>query len=146
MATPVSPRNFFMRNNLFIGTEGDYAIKWDPKMVNCDIDYEGVGRGPFKSFLKFNGRFATVEEAREKAEGYRHVVIVTPAKAFASGVLPPENPGKSYPNDLDLRPSKESEVIDAGQILPGYNNGFAGIAPDIGALELGSQLPHYGPR
>ena len=38
------------------------------------------------------------------------------------------------------------EWIDAGQVLPGLNNGFKGGAPDIGAFELGSELPHYGPR
>jgi hypothetical protein len=31
-------------------------------------------------------------------------------------------------------------------VLPNVNDGFSGKAPDLGALELGQQLPVYGPR
>ena len=37
-------------------------------------------------------------------------------------------------------------TIDAGEVLPGFNDGFKGKAPDLGAYELGEELPHYGPR
>jgi hypothetical protein len=37
-------------------------------------------------------------------------------------------------------------AIDAGTILPGITDGFAGKAPDLGALEFGTMLPTYGPR
>ena len=30
--------------------------------------------------------------------------------------------------------------------LPNVTDGFAGAAPDLGALELGQTAPHYGPR
>jgi len=30
--------------------------------------------------------------------------------------------------------------------LPTVTDGFTGRAPDLGALELGQPLPHYGPR
>ena len=30
--------------------------------------------------------------------------------------------------------------------LPGLTDGFSGSAPDLGAVELGQDLPHYGPR
>jgi hypothetical protein len=36
--------------------------------------------------------------------------------------------------------------VDAGEVLPGFNDGFTGKAPDIGAYELGQELPQYGPR
>jgi len=30
--------------------------------------------------------------------------------------------------------------------LPTITDGFTGRAPDLGALEAGQPLPHYGPR
>ena len=50
------------------------------------------------------------------------------------------------PNTVDFRPAARSTAIDAGQPLPGFNDGFRGRAPDLGAYELGEPLPHYGPR
>jgi hypothetical protein len=31
-------------------------------------------------------------------------------------------------------------------VIPNVNDGFAGSAPDLGALEVGQPLPIYGPR
>jgi hypothetical protein len=36
--------------------------------------------------------------------------------------------------------------VDRGVFLPNVTDGFSGRAPDIGALETGKPLPHYGPR
>jgi hypothetical protein len=30
--------------------------------------------------------------------------------------------------------------------LPNVTDGFAGAAPDLGAIEQGQAAPHYGPR
>jgi hypothetical protein len=46
--------------------------------------------------------------------------------------------------DFSLRPG--SAAIDRGVAIPNVNDGFAGRAPDLGALELGAPLPTYGPR
>src|SRR5699024_5732467 len=48
--------------------------------------------------------------------------------------------------DLDFRLAPRSKAIDAGQRLPTINDDFAGAGPDLGALEAGQPLPHYGPR
>jgi hypothetical protein len=47
---------------------------------------------------------------------------------------------------VDLRLKPGSAAIDAGEILPGLNDGFAGRAPDLGAYELGQPIPLAGPR
>jgi hypothetical protein len=47
------------------------------------------------------------------------------------------------PLDFGLR--KRSAAIDAGTVLPNVTDGFTGRAPDLGALELGQAVPHYGP-
>ncbi len=46
--------------------------------------------------------------------------------------------------DFGLRPA--SAAVDAGTLLPNVTEGFAGRAPDLGALEAGQRPPHYGPR
>jgi hypothetical protein len=51
---------------------------------------------------------------------------------------------KAEDYDFGLRPG--SAPIDRGIALPTVTNGFAGSAPDLGALEQGSAAPHYGPR
>ena len=47
---------------------------------------------------------------------------------------------------VDLRLAPRSRAVDAGVVLPGITDGFAGRAPDLGAYELGAEPPHYGPR
>ena len=48
--------------------------------------------------------------------------------------------------DLDFRLKPGSAAIDRGVVLPNITDGFAGAAPDLGALEAGQPAPHYGPR
>ncbi len=45
------------------------------------------------------------------------------------------------PDALDFRPQSETGVIDAGLVIAGITDGFAGSAPDIGAYEYGAD--HY---
>jgi hypothetical protein len=47
---------------------------------------------------------------------------------------------------FDFRLKPGSAAVDKGVVIPGITNGFAGQAPDLGALEVGQALPHYGPR
>jgi hypothetical protein len=48
--------------------------------------------------------------------------------------------------DLDFRLKPGSAAVDKGVVLANITDGFAGSAPDLGALELGQSPPHYGPR
>ncbi|MBT7171544.1 MAG: hypothetical protein HN909_07230, partial [Phycisphaerales bacterium] len=41
------------------------------------------------------------------------------------------------PAGLDFRPKPGSPLIDAGRVIKGVNDGFAGKAPDVGAYEFG---------
>jgi hypothetical protein len=50
------------------------------------------------------------------------------------------------PAMVDFQLRAGSVAVDAGIALPGINDGFTGAAPDLGALELGQPVPHYGPR
>jgi hypothetical protein len=139
-------RHCVTRNNLFIGTTGAFAFETTAKMRECDFDYDGVGGGPWNLFLKWNGvRYASLDDVRAKSPAWKHAVIVDSASAFASGVLPPEN-RDSVLQAVDLRLNEGAAAIDAGSVVPGFNDSFAGSAPDLGAYELGVPLPTYGPR
>lgn len=48
--------------------------------------------------------------------------------------------------DFDFRLQRDAAAVDSGTPIPNVTNGFAGRAPDLGALELGTDTPHYGPR
>ena len=49
--------------------------------------------------------------------------------------------------DLDFRlQSRAPPPSIAARRSPTVTDGFAGRAPDLGALELGAPLPVYGPR
>ena len=46
----------------------------------------------------------------------------------------------------DFRLKDSANVIDRGCGLPNINDQFSGTAPDLGALEYGQDIVHYGPR
>jgi hypothetical protein len=48
--------------------------------------------------------------------------------------------------DMDFRLKPGAAPVDKGVIIPTVTDGYAGAAPDMGALESGRPLPHYGPR
>jgi hypothetical protein len=48
--------------------------------------------------------------------------------------------------DFDFRLRRGSAAVDRGTPIPNVTDGFDGNAPDLGALELGADSPHYGPR
>jgi hypothetical protein len=138
--------NLVMRNNLFVGTTAEYAWECNPTMTDCDFDYDGLAGGPFKMFLKWNGkRYATFQEMKAAAPIERHAPRVDAARLFASGAAAPVDE-KAVHEPADLRLSDKSNAIDAGQPLPGFDEGFSSGGPDLGAYEAGQPLPHYGPR
>jgi len=48
--------------------------------------------------------------------------------------------------DFGFRLKSGSAAVDRGVVLPNVNEGFTGVAPDLGALEFGRPPPHIGPR
>jgi hypothetical protein len=36
--------------------------------------------------------------------------------------------------------------VDRGAVIPNVTDDYSGSAPDLGALEIGAPVPHYGPR
>lgn len=136
-----------LRNNLFLGTEGNYAFESSAAMQDCDFDNDGFG-GQWKLFLKWNGvRYSSLADAAGRSPVYRRAVRVQPATAFRSGLQPPARVETQVAVERnDLRLATGCAAIDAGEVLPNINDGFAGRLPDLGAYEFGRPLPQYGPR
>jgi hypothetical protein len=140
--TPDPVRRCVSRNNLFVGSADDYAAGLDAPMVGCDFDRDGFSGGPWKLFLKWDGkRYATLDEVRRKAPAYRNAVAVE-AGVFAV----PEDGAREAKVGFEATLKPGSAAVDAGEALPGFNDGFSGAAPDLGAVETGAALPAYGPR
>jgi hypothetical protein len=140
-------RHSVSRNNLFVGTTGNYAFESTAPMRDCDFDYDGFAGGPFRMFLRWNdGRYASLAEVRRRAPVFRHALQLGTERLFASGVQPPGVVTERRPTSLDFRLAPNSAAVDGGAVLPGWNDGYRGKRPDLGAYELGDPLPHYGPR
>ncbi|HMO18415.1 MAG TPA: right-handed parallel beta-helix repeat-containing protein [Oligoflexia bacterium] len=48
----------------------------------------------------------------------------------------------NYPTDFRLK--QNTPAVNSGDIVPGVNNNYLGVAPDRGAYEFGKPIPHYG--
>ncbi len=64
--------------------------------------------------------------------------------------LSPPDPASRYAvyhvMDLNFALKPKSKGVDAGVVISTVNEDFAGLAPDLGALETGEPAPHDGPR
>lgn len=146
--------NCHIFNNLFYGLEGP-TLSAGPKDRVSQIDYNGytwtggiewtpkdpeTGKNKRKVFKSF-------EEFHAETGQSGHAVLVEWDDLV--DVPKPEKEAKTIVDlnfgDPRLKPSVPA--VDAGKPLPNLDfGGFEGEAPDLGAIELGQELPHYGPR
>jgi hypothetical protein len=142
------------RNNLCIGGKGGGVFGWNyatgPGLAislpgpRGDADYDGAGAigMPFQGRINevtFDGLLQMRVLTTEK-----HGVQVDMGVFLQHVDFPdPPIPERATP-DLLLRPG--SAAVDKGVVLDNLNDRYAGAAPDLGAYELGSALPLYGPR
>ncbi len=143
------------KNNLCIGGSGKgrqgryssgkgLAVSLAGYNNTCEFDYNGVGacQTPFKGLI--GEETFTDIKGLHRLTGGNHSVQVD-LGVFAA---PVEFPYPAFPErrPADLRLKAGSAAVDAGLFIPNVNGGFTGDAPDLGAYELGQELPHYGPR
>jgi len=148
--------NAHFRNNLFLGrdTPNRGIMNWANATESYSSDYNGFrpNRGVAQQYSwlapKSEWRsFATLSEF-QKAVGQEAHGVEVDFDIFENLVAPdPANRYKVYHSmDLNFRLKANSKAIDAGVDLPTINDGFAGRAPDLGALEYGQVSPQWGPR
>ena len=146
--------NMHYRNNLFIGRNADQGVmRWSNVTLAYSSDYNGYRPNPGVAAQygwqapDGSKSFATLAELRAATGQERHGVEVG-LDIFETMTLP--DPAKRHAvyhaMDLNFRLKPGSKAVDAGDPIPTVNEGFAGKAPDLGALELGKPEPHYGPR
>lgn len=117
-----------LRNNIWVGT--DYALYYqnegdEPFEEDHDLLYSTGDR-----LVRWQGsNYATLAEYTAATGQCPHGVSAAPAFAGEAGG--------------DYRLSEGSPAVDRGVVLPGINDGFAGAAPDLGAFELGAELPPW---
>jgi hypothetical protein len=154
-----NPTLALFRNNLMIGGKGGepgggafgrygsgpgHAVSFPRASATCDMDYDGVGTfgTPFKAIVGRKTMDSFEEFTRQTSE--KHAVLVDMSVFNDKVEFPDPAIPEREPVDLRLKPG--SVAVDAGLYIPGINDGFTGSAPDIGAYELGHEIPHYGPR
>lgn len=141
--SPVPVRNSIFQNNLFLGNGGRAIESWG-NFIHCDLDYNGYTAGPC-IFTKDGASIKTESlDAFARKSGFEEHSTVVDLSVFAQAVTFPVNEERHDPPDLRLRVGSAAE--DAGVRLANINDGFTGSAPDLGAYEVGRELPVYGPR
>jgi len=156
--------NVELRNNLFVGDSWKVPVFDFRTNTNySSSDYNGFGPNsgvatnfgwsspafgtPADYGRLVTRRFATLDEYQTAASQDRHSVLVGLDAFGHVGPTDQSDPPRLYnPEDYDFTLKTGSAAIDRGMELPTITDGFTGAAPDLGALEYGKPLPHYGPE
>ena len=127
------------------------AFQWNSPPSNVAADYSGLlrGRGAGPSALEVRqfGNLADYSRATRQDQhsiALDYDVFVNVPRLDAKDLKKVQSLYKAEDYDFRLRPG--SAAIDTGTVLNNVTDGFSGRAPDLGALEAGQALPHYGPR
>ncbi|MBI4907964.1 MAG: hypothetical protein HY820_30340 [Acidobacteria bacterium] len=158
--------NMHYRNNLFLGrdTPNRGIMAWANATDAHSTDYNGFrpNRG-VKAQYTWLGPKAGEQLYEPKQTDWKTFETLAAFRGAtgqeAHGVevdfdifekLSPPNPTNRHAvyhaMDLNFRLKTGSKAVDAGVVIPTVNQGFAGRAPDLGALEAGQPEPKYGPR
>jgi hypothetical protein len=132
-----------------------FSFQWNSPPAKMRADYSGLLLPRQRGGVGVNPtletrRFSTLSEYSRATGQDQHSVEVdydifaNVTKLDAQDLKKVQTVYKAEDFDFRLKPG--SAPIDRGAILPNITDGFTGKAPDLGALESGQSLPHYGPR
>jgi hypothetical protein len=152
-----SSNNRFV-NNLFVFAPGrSRARRGKPDLIAMRqparggmSDYNGfrVVREALaeKPFAQGDKEWGSLE-AYAKATGEdTHSVRVPGYQELFVNVPEPQRDDMHRLEGLDFRLKPGTPAVDAGTVVPNISEPFHGKAPDLGPIELGDPMPHYGPR
>ncbi len=133
-------------NGFSPNAKAPYSFQWNSPAWNTAADYASRGHNAQTE----TRRYKTLEEYQQATKQDAHSVLVD----YDIFMNVPRLDGRDVKTvqkiydakDLDFRLKPGASVIDGGVVLPNVTDGFAGRAPDLGAIELGQVPPHYGPR
>jgi hypothetical protein len=158
--------NVHWRNNLFLGrdTPGRGVMYWANATSAYSTDFNGFrpNKGVGEQFVWMAPQPGQTlyQSSREHWKSFQTLADfqkATGLEAHGREVdfdifekMTPPDPARRHvvyhSMDLNFKLKAGSKAVDAGQALPTINDGFTGLAPDLGAVELGKPEPHYGPR
>jgi hypothetical protein len=143
-------------NNLFIGGEpaklngfwsGENRSIYLPSAApDCRFEFNGFGMhnsDQVKGVIGQN-KFHTLSELQDLAQVSNAIQV--DSGVFANRFELPMKPLNEHeaPTTFALKPNR-SAAVDQGVHLPSINDQFHGDAPDLGAIEVESLTPRYGP-
>lgn len=159
--------NVHWRNNLFLGrdTPDRGIMRWANATDVYSSDYNGFRPnkgvqaqyswlGPQKGQKLYEPKkedwktYSTLAAFRDATGQETHGIEVD-FDIFEKKMTPPDpnlRHAVYHYTDLDFRLKATGNAVDAGVPIPTVNEGFAGKAPDLGALEAGQPEPKWGPR
>lgn len=115
----------YARNNIWAGTA--YAVENYNTSQPTDLDYDNLWNNDTSDLVRWNNiRYGTLAAFTTATGQETHGLSVAPGFANSTG------------GDYTL--DSASSLIDAGGVIPGIDDDYMGIAPDIGAFEY----PEYG--
>jgi len=91
-------------------------------------------------------QFATLTEYAKASGMETHSILVPGYEGLFVNVPEPREDELYRLEGLDFRLKPGSPAIDAGTVIPNINEDYTGKAPDLGPLEVGQPVPHYGAR
>jgi len=158
--------NAHFRNNLFLGTDAPgRAISAFPNATSYSTyDYDGFrpnrGSDSYLWIAPKEGALRDYDVGPRDGRKFKALAdLATATGQEAHGVeidydifenVRPPDPSTPHvvyhAASFDFRLKAGSKAVDAGVNLPNVNDDFNGRAPDLGAYELGKEVPGYGPR
>ena len=122
------------------------AFQWNSPVWNTAANYASRGHDAQVEMR----RYKTLEEYQQATKQDAHSLVV----GYDIFMNVPRLDGHDVKTvqrlydakDFDFRLKPGASAVDRGTVLPNITDGFAGSAPDLGAIELGQAPPHYGPR
>jgi parallel beta-helix repeat protein len=121
--SPGTWTKLFARNNVFAGTL--HALENANPTQPADMDYDDLWGSGSDYLCRWDGlanpRLATLAD----------YTAATGQEAHGMS----QAPGFTAPATADFTPAPGSPLIDRGLYIPGINDGYRGLAPDLGAIE-----------
>ncbi len=115
----------YTRNNIWVG-QGREALKYDMPLQPLDLDYDALVSINSSKLVYWNGEnFPDLQS------------FVSATNLEIHGVSDLKLPFVD-PSSENYTLSPTSSFIDAGVYIPGINDGYRGVAPDVGAYENGN--------
>jgi Ca2+-binding RTX toxin-like protein len=144
-------RLLYVKNNLFVSpVQTNYVLKNESKHDLTELSHNGwTAEGRFNFYM--HNRSYTINAKNfaqwQSSEFGRHDQMLSSQHLFKDFPIDVNLHNFSQQvNDekLDLSPADGSTAIDNALKIPGINNIYSGVAPDIGAVEQGDSPIFYG--